>query len=197
MSSAPPILPYSQNQNPMYTDQNNYQNLNQSQLEEILKTLKKQENDAILREKDAKIDKLKSQNLQNELDEIKRKENTIMALLMTKYHTQPQIHIINSVPTITRLPVAPTRKDTKLKIPKTAWIAIIIVNTILPGVGTMIAGCLYGDTPECGDRTGKVLCRGIVQLSTCLFIIGWIWSIKDALYYFEQGNCGTCGCVDK
>jgi hypothetical protein len=197
MSSAPPILPYSQNQNPMNADPYNYQNFNQIELEEALKKLKKHEYDTILREKDAKIDELKRKGIQDELDEIKRKEKTIIDLLVTKYHTQPQITIINNVPTITRLPVAPTRKDTKLKIPKTPWIAIIIVNTILPGVGTMIAGCLYGDTPECGDRTGKVLCRGIVQLATCLFIIGWIWSIKDALYYFEQGNCGTCGCVDK
>jgi hypothetical protein len=52
----------------------------------------------------------------------------------------------------------------------TAWI-ILLINIFLPGVGTIIVGCLGVSTPW------YFILMGIFQLITAPFIIGWIMAI--------------------
>jgi hypothetical protein len=50
-------------------------------------------------------------------------------------------------------------------------VILLIINIFLPGVGTMILGCINGGC----DITHIVV--GILQFITAGIIIGWIWSI--------------------
>ena len=79
--------------------------------------------------------------------------------------------------------------SSKLDIPGIYLCLFILFNLFLPGIGTIVAGIIYGKTAPCGDRTGKVICKGIIQFLTCWIIIGWIWAIIDAINSFE-GGCG-------
>ena len=72
---------------------------------------------------------------------------------------------------------------TKLNIPGGMWCIIFLLNLFLPGVGSIIAGIMYGKTAN-PDRTGVVICHGVAQLLTCFILIGWIWAIIDAVNYF-------------
>ncbi len=83
-------------------------------------------------------------------------------------------------------------KDTsgRLKIPSGSYSLYLCLNIFLPGVGTMVAGCQYGNTSDIGDRTGELICHGVTQLLTCFLIFGWIWAIMEATKYFEKGVCG-------
>ena len=62
---------------------------------------------------------------------------------------------------------------TKLNIPGGMWFIIFLINLFLPGVGTIIAGIMYGKTVN-PDRTGVVICHGITQILICFFLFGWI-----------------------
>lgn len=46
--------------------------------------------------------------------------------------------------------------------------AVLIVNVLLPGIGTIIAGVV-------GKM--KLIGRGIAQLVLSLIIVGWVWAI--------------------
>ena len=72
---------------------------------------------------------------------------------------------------------------TKLNIPGGMWCIIFLLNLFLPGVGSIIAGIMYGKTVN-PDRTGVVICHGVTQFLTCYIFIGWIWAIIDAVNYF-------------
>ena len=73
---------------------------------------------------------------------------------------------------------------------------ILLLNIFLPGVGTILAGILYGNSSKAGDRTGNVICHGIAQLIFAITIFGWVWAIRDALYRFAYGSCPMCACFD-
>lgn len=47
---------------------------------------------------------------------------------------------------------------------------MLVVNILLPGVGTMIASCI-------GEGGGGTMVIGILQLVTSVFLVGWIWAI--------------------
>ena len=49
----------------------------------------------------------------------------------------------------------------------------LILNIFIPGIGTMIAGCL-GD-PNSWSKTQIVV--GLFQMLLAVYIIGWIWAI--------------------
>ena len=50
-------------------------------------------------------------------------------------------------------------------------VILFIVNIILPGIGTIINSFM-------GSKFNSTNCIvGLVQLLTCIIIIGWIWSI--------------------
>ena len=66
----------------------------------------------------------------------------------------------------------------------------LCLNIFLPGIGTIVAGAMFGKaTATHADRTGELICHGVVQLLTCAFIFGWIWAIMEASRYFEIGVC--------
>ena len=47
---------------------------------------------------------------------------------------------------------------------------VLIINVLVPGVGTMAAGCV-------GENDCGVVCTGMVQLLLSPFFVGWIWAI--------------------
>ena len=61
----------------------------------------------------------------------------------------------------------------RLIIPGGMWCIIFLLNLFLSGVGSIVAGIIYGKTAKV-DRTGVIIYHGIFQLLTCYFIIGWI-----------------------
>ena len=66
----------------------------------------------------------------------------------------------------------------------------LCLNIFLPGIGTIVAGAMFGKaTATHADRTGELICHGVVQFLTCAFIFGWIWAIMEASRYFEIGVC--------
>ena len=66
----------------------------------------------------------------------------------------------------------------------------LCLNIFLPGIGTIVAGAIFGKaTATHADRTGELICHGVVQLLTFGFIFGWIWAIMEASRYFEIGVC--------
>eukprot|EP00283_Hemiselmis_rufescens_P009583 CAMPEP_0173433806 /NCGR_PEP_ID=MMETSP1357-20121228/11112_1 /TAXON_ID=77926 /ORGANISM="Hemiselmis rufescens, Strain PCC563" /LENGTH=84 /DNA_ID=CAMNT_0014398545 /DNA_START=32 /DNA_END=286 /DNA_ORIENTATION=+ len=64
-------------------------------------------------------------------------------------------------------------EDTKgQKVPSIAkaWAAIcLLLNVFLPGVGSAVAGIM--------EKRWSTVLIGVLQLATCWFIVGWIWSI--------------------
>jgi hypothetical protein len=66
----------------------------------------------------------------------------------------------------------------------------LCLNIFLPGIGTIVAGAMFGKaTATHADRTGELICHGVVQFLTCAFIFGWVWAIMEASRYFEIGVC--------
>ncbi|KNB43412.1 hypothetical protein JH06_3603 [Blastocystis sp. subtype 4] len=51
-------------------------------------------------------------------------------------------------------------------------LVLLIINCILPGIGTMIGGLI-----NAGGCDICIFLCGWVQLLTAPFIIGWVWSI--------------------
>lgn len=86
--------------------------------------------------------------------------------------------------------------DGRLTYPFGMYCLFLLLNLILPGVGSILAGILYGKTSKRGDRTGNIICHGIGQLIFAITIFGWIWAIRDALNYFALGSCPACACFD-
>lgn len=62
-------------------------------------------------------------------------------------------------------------------------ICVLILNIFLPGVGTMIMGCL-------SNNPGSWVCIGFAQLALTIIIVGWIWSIVTGgiCVYKSDGN---------
>ena len=71
----------------------------------------------------------------------------------------------------------------KLKYGPITFYIIIIINIFLPGIGTIIAAIGWGHT-----RTKELICRGIIQFFTVVFLIGWIQAILDAINYFKYSK---------
>ena len=65
---------------------------------------------------------------------------------------------------------------------------LLFLNIFFPGVGTIIAAIGWGNTCKNKNRTKELLLRGILQILTSIFIIGWIQSIFDAINYFAIVN---------
>ena len=62
---------------------------------------------------------------------------------------------------------------------------ILFLNIFFPGIGTIIAAIGWGNTCKYKDRTKELLLRGIIQILTIIFLIGWVKAIFDAINYFE------------
>lgn len=62
------------------------------------------------------------------------------------------------------------------KVSKGLGIAILVINILIAGVGTMIYG--------------RVL-RGIVELVTSILIVGWVFSLIDGIQIITKGTTET------
>jgi len=80
--------------------------------------------------------------------------------------------------------------DGRLEYGQCIYILFLVINIILPGIGTIIAGVAYGKNTNRGDRTGELIVHGVIQFFTFAFIFGWIWAIIEASKYFQYGSCG-------
>eukprot|EP00301_Raphidiophrys_heterophryoidea_P014510 c22933_g1_i1.p1 GENE.c22933_g1_i1~~c22933_g1_i1.p1 ORF type:complete len:105 (+),score=22.22 c22933_g1_i1:1-315(+) len=68
------------------------------------------------------------------------------------------------------------------KVSKTMGIVVLILNIILPGIGSIIAG-LMGNSRDRGCALA-----GVFQLLTAFFIVGWIWSIVWGIKIHSKAN---------
>ena len=87
-------------------------------------------------------------------------------------------------------PVVMKDPSGRLKMPQGSYCLYLCLNIFLPGVGTLVAACQYGNTPDIGDRTNELICHGVGQICSCILIFGWIWAILEATRHFEKGVCG-------
>ena len=69
-----------------------------------------------------------------------------------------------------------------LKVESSMGIVILILNIIIPGLGTMLTACMAGDF-NC-----TVLLIGILQNFLAYFIIGWIWSILHGIWVYNKSK---------
>ena len=139
------------------------------------------ENQRIIREQQQKIEDLRQERLISEIQNLKsQSQPQNININNNNNNNQTQQMIIGNVN---------VKVSSKLDIPGIYLCLFILFNLFLPGIGTIVAGIIYGKTAPCGDRTGKVICKGIIQFLTFWIIIGWIWAIIDAINSFE-GGCG-------
>ena len=124
-----------------------------------------------------KIQDLQFKNLENKIDNLARTQ--------TQAGQQQQVVIVNQTPPQQTVIVA----TSKLKYSSGMYCLFLCLNIFLPGIGTIVAGIMYGKTAETGNRTGEVVCHGVCQFFLSILIFGWIWAIMDAVKYFEAGCC--------
>ena len=129
------------------------------------------------RQKD-KIQDLQFKNLENKIDNLARTQ--------TQAGQQQQVVIVNQTPPSRQTVIVAT---SKLKYSSGMYCLFLCLNIFLPGIGTIVAGIMYGKTAETGNRTGEVVCHGVCQFFLSILIFGWIWAIMDAVKYFEGGCC--------
>lgn len=126
-----------------------------------------------------KIQDLQFKNLENKIDNLARTQT------QAGQQQQQQVVIVNQTPP-SQQPVIVT---SKLKYSGGMYCLFLCLNIFLPGIGTIVAGIMYGKTAETGNRTGEVVCHGVCQFFSSILIFGWIWAIMDAVKYFEGGCC--------
>ena len=68
---------------------------------------------------------------------------------------------------------------------KKMFYLILFLNIFLPGIGTIIAAIGWEKVSKSKNRTRELIIRGIIQVFTIIFIVGWVQAIVDALYCFE------------
>ena len=165
-------------QNPQILDSN-------ALLAQIYKGQEEQKN----REKDKEIQDLKDRLNEERIKQLQSDNNQILAnqrmvaLMINRGNGDNNININNNNNNVNTNIVGVGYGLTKLNIPGGMWCIIFLINLFLPGLGTIIAGIMYGKTVN-PDRTGVVICHGITQIITFLTIIGWIWALIDTVHYF-------------
>jgi len=182
----PPLF----NQNPAQL------NINEDRIVE--KIIQRQESQKIKQE----VERLKEEKreLQNQriLDELKHNKemmkemtNANKDILLSKGHQggggNTNVVVIGGIPPTSPTPVViPTGR---LKLSSGYYCLFLCLNIFLPGIGTIIAGALFGSDTDMGNRSGEVICHGVVQFLTSWLIFGWVWAIMEASRYFEPGVC--------
>ena len=136
-----------------------------------------------------------NQKLHNKIFDEKLKhieEKIDRANTQNNNNKDPNIIIIPGAGGVVTPPPPPVMKDPsgRLKMPQGSYCLYLCLNIFLPGVGTLVAACQYGNTPDIGDRTNELICHGIGQICSCILIFGWIWAILEATRHFEKGVCG-------
>lgn len=144
--------------------------------------------------------KLEQERLMNEMkhinEKIDRTHTDMMITTMGK--NNPQNININNTQIQGPLQVQPSgvisattivRPNGRLKYSSGFFCLFLGLNCILPGLGTIIAGAMFGGETDVGNRTGELICHGLLQLLTAVIIVGWIWAIMDAAKYFDKDSC--------
>lgn len=144
-----------------------------------------------------KIDKDRFKALESKIDrnnEMNKEINRTQTELLIAQKNQP-ILPTNNINIINKIEAEPSKTIIvdrgRLKYSEGMFCVFLCLNIILPGIGTIIAGAMYGKDTSIGPRTGEIICHGVTQLLTCVLIFGWVWAIMDAANYFAQGTC--CG----
>ena len=149
---------------------------------EIKKEMNDKEKDRIIREQQEKIQDLQYNRLLSIIKDVKDNQNRQNSNININTNTNINNNNNISAPLVI--------VSSKLVIPGVYLCLFVLFNIFLPGIGTIVAGILYGKTALSGDRTGIVICHGVIQLLTCWIIVGWIWAIIDTVRSFEEGSCG-------
>eukprot|EP00285_Hemiselmis_virescens_P016163 CAMPEP_0173386298 /NCGR_PEP_ID=MMETSP1356-20130122/8898_1 /TAXON_ID=77927 ORGANISM="Hemiselmis virescens, Strain PCC157" /NCGR_SAMPLE_ID=MMETSP1356 /ASSEMBLY_ACC=CAM_ASM_000847 /LENGTH=94 /DNA_ID=CAMNT_0014342473 /DNA_START=46 /DNA_END=330 /DNA_ORIENTATION=+ len=74
------------------------------------------------------------------------------------------------------------KTQTVPSISKNMGILCFLLNVFLPGVGSMVAGAM--------ESKWSTVIIGVLQLLTCWFILGWIWSIWWGWLIFSKSSDG-------
>ena len=113
---------------------------------------------------------------------LKEKENSIINQNLKLDSKEKSIETLSSSIS-TSSEKSDDNSSSKLKYGCIAFYILIIINIFLPGIGTIIAAIGWGDS-----RTKELICRGIIQFFTAVFLIGWIQAIQDAINYFKYSQ---------
>lgn len=180
----------------MRTMQDQFKN----QLEEMERKRKDEEHQKRIHDLEKENNDIKLKNLENlintgnQISMIRGAGNTNMMMMQQQQQQQQQQGGGREV-IVVQQEVAKF-DDGRLKYSCGMYCLFVLLNLCLPGVGSILAGILYGNTSSRGDRTGNVICHGIAQLIFAITIFGWIWALRDALNYFAYNTCPMCGCFD-
>ena len=80
----------------------------------------------------------------------------------------------------------------RLKYSLKVFFIILILNIIIPGIGTIIVAIGWGNTCEVRNRKKELIIRGIIQILTIVFLVGWVQAIIDSLNYFDINTYWKC-----
>ena len=134
-------------------------------------------------EEDQRINTKESNEREGE--KAKSKANEIINQKLDKKSKQITDIIYENSPTSSSYSVQNLKDDfpSRLKYSRGIYYLILILNICLPGSGTIIAGCGWGN-----NRRRELIFRGIIQFFTTIFLVGWIQAIHDACYYFKYNE---------
>ena len=134
-------------------------------------------------EEDQRIKIIESNEREGE--KAKSKANEIINQKLDKKSKQITDIIYENSPTSSSYSVQNLKDDfpSRLKYSRGIYYLILILNICLPGSGTIIAGCGWGN-----NRRRELIFRGIIQFFTTIFLVGWIQAIHDACYYFKYNE---------
>ena len=152
-------------------------------LAQVLKGQEEQKN----REREKEIQDLKDKLNEERIRKLQSDNNQILAnqrmeavmINQGKGNSNININNNNNNNNVNTNIVAVGYAVTKLNIPGGMWCTIFLLNLFLPGVGSIIAGIMYGKTVNpccCMPRNNSTF--------NLLYLIGWIWAIIDAVNYF-------------
>mmetsp|Transcript_68433 Transcript_68433/g.142704 ORF Transcript_68433/g.142704 Transcript_68433/m.142704 type:complete len:92 (+) Transcript_68433:60-335(+) len=66
------------------------------------------------------------------------------------------------------------------EVAKGMGILCLILNIFLPGIGSIVAGAM-------GNKVSTMII-GLLQIVTCWFILGWIWSVWWGILIFMKAH---------
>ena len=125
------------------------------------------------------------ESIEREGEKTKSKTNEIYDQKLDKKSKQITDIIYENSPTSSSYSEQNLKDDSpsRLKYSRGIYYLILILNICLPGSGTIIAGCGWGN-----NRRRELIFRGIIQFFTTIFLVGWIQAIHDACYYFKYNE---------
>ena len=125
------------------------------------------------------------ESIEREGEKAKSKTNEIYDQKLDKKSKQITDIIYENSPTSSSYSEQNLKDDfpSRLKYSRGIYYLILILNICLPGSGTIIAGCGWGN-----NRRRELIFRGIIQFFTTIFLVGWIQAIHDACYYFKYNE---------